>query len=588
MKRILLLLTSFLMSFVALADVVTQSQAEQYAKAFFSKTAVSKIKTLGGPSVTSVKTATETQPGYYIYNRQGGGFVVIAADDAVTPILGYSDKNSIPTDEPMPEHVASFFKELERAVVYARENSIPQSSAVKAQWDGLSEGTAVSATVIKELETAQWGQGYPYNSKTPEYTNNKHSVTGCVQTAIAIVMRYHCHPDKGSGDVPSYTSAGDYKGTVAGVTLGYEYHLEDMPLTYPGIGWTTQVKENIATLMIHLGTIMEADYGSSTGAFDEFAAGRLHQYMGYDAGAHFMSANGYSTADWVKVLENEIDNVGPIVYSGYDPDAGGHCFVVDGYNSANQLHVNFGWSGSGNGYYTFPDFGKSKTEYNFCDGHGATLGLKPDAGGTASEYVVISYGDGSYILKSSTSTYKKGTYFTVTLGQVNVSSPGKVTSSWAIAHCNAQGQVVEIISPSYTKLIGFSPTYYYSSGNLALICKINSDINEGDYLACVYKSDYNTDWTPAIYPSDASSGKIDIYTYPSVKSSTSIKYIKSTKTLSLTSLDAFSYELKAKSGGSVVKSGKGSAEIGLSDVASGTYTFTVSRGTDSVSFEIVL
>lgn len=43
------------------------------------------------------------------------------------------------------------------------------------------------------LETANWSQGEPYNRQTPTI-KGKHTVTGCVATAMGIIMKYHEYP----------------------------------------------------------------------------------------------------------------------------------------------------------------------------------------------------------------------------------------------------------------------------------------------------------------------------------------------------------------------------------------------------------
>jgi hypothetical protein len=53
-----------------------------------------------------------------------------------------------------------------------------------------------------------------------------------------------------------------------------------------------------------------------------------------------------TTADLIAGIKNELDNGRPVYAKG-----GGHFYLIDGYNVSDEFHMNFGWSGTYDGYY---------------------------------------------------------------------------------------------------------------------------------------------------------------------------------------------------------------------------------------------
>ena len=65
----------------------------------------------------------------------------------------------------------------------------------------------------------------------------------------------------------------------------------------------------------------------------------------------FLSKDNYDDVFWVDMVKNELDEGRPLIYKGYTQDLGaGHAFVVNGYDE-DFFHLNWGWSGSYNGWY---------------------------------------------------------------------------------------------------------------------------------------------------------------------------------------------------------------------------------------------
>ena len=138
-------------------------------------------------------------PAYYVFGcTDSEGFVIVAGDDAVMPVLGYSFDSSFPqTDLPVNlklwlQGISEEIAEKRRAPTYGST----QSNSLAQRWTTVRAGQAVV-----ELETAKWDQANPYNWLCPHIAG-KETYTGCTATATAIVMRYHQWPKAGSGTLP--------------------------------------------------------------------------------------------------------------------------------------------------------------------------------------------------------------------------------------------------------------------------------------------------------------------------------------------------------------------------------------------------
>ena len=149
------------------AKRITQWQAQQQAYSFWGKQMPQKAR-------AKSRKATTASPSdaYYVFNNDAGGFVIIAGDDAVTPVLGYTSTGSFDAEN-LPDGLKDLLKSYERQIAALGDNYVANQTATRAAFTGENL-----------LNTAKWNQGNPFNKYTP---NNY--VTGCVATAGAIVMK---------------------------------------------------------------------------------------------------------------------------------------------------------------------------------------------------------------------------------------------------------------------------------------------------------------------------------------------------------------------------------------------------------------
>lgn len=319
---------------------------------------------------------------YRIYNVADQGFIVVSGDDAALPILAYSTESIFPAGD-LPEQVAKWFEgytqEL-RATIQQGTISAPQ---VTAQWarvltDDLQFNVAERA--VNPLVQTNWGQAPNVNAQCPGG-----SVTGCVATAMAQIMKYHNHPVTGAGfhsyNAPNY-------GTLSANFGSTTYNWAGMPNT------VNSANSAVATLMYHCGVSVDMEYspqtsnaymitsGSPIQACSEYA---MKTYFGYSTAMHGEKRENYTEQQWTTMLRAELDASRPILYAGMG-NGGGHCFVADGYNDNNFFHFNWGWAGQADGYFQVGALNPGSTgtgggSGGYNSGQQALVGITPATGG---------------------------------------------------------------------------------------------------------------------------------------------------------------------------------------------------------------
>ena len=324
------------------ADVITPSQARQIASDFLGEDiAPQNVRPMRGTPV-----AEEPLPLYIIERGEDRGWVIVSGNDALPSVLGYSDSGTFD-----PEDMSPAYRDM--LDCYA-------AAAVSATEQGLpSRGTALTAnaayTSISPIIKSHWHQGEPYNNMCPMYTDENgdshHCVVGCVATAAAQII-WHFRKD-----LPRQLqkSTPTYKGETADVTVSIpkgtllEYDL--MFESYNNVS-SAEFRDKVALLCFAMGASANLDYGPSTGGWIDKANVSMGQYFGLQ-GTHVVRDN-MSLDQWESVCYKSLEAAKPLLFCGWTTDwKSGHAIVLDGYNAKNGLwHFNFGWGGSGDGYYT--------------------------------------------------------------------------------------------------------------------------------------------------------------------------------------------------------------------------------------------
>ena len=293
---------------------------------------------------------------FYSFSFKDGGFVLVSADKRTKPILGYSttndfissntgnavELNSLPSS-PVKELLTEYAEQI---------NTIKLNKNITehGEWDRITKGgTSVvhNSNDVEPLTDALWGQGYPYNIYCPLLSSGQRTVAHCGATAMAILLRHYKFPSHGLSSV-SYSWQGQ---TLAADFSAATYDYDKMPTSLTNA--TEEEIHQVAQLSYHCGLAQYVNYGIpySYSQYDWWNSipDAFELYFGYERPL-VKYKQAYSAADWEQLLINELSEGCPIFY--WSDGSGGHFWVLDGYQEPGYFHMNWGWNGAGNGYFT--------------------------------------------------------------------------------------------------------------------------------------------------------------------------------------------------------------------------------------------
>ena len=388
------------------AAPVSKSRALEIAKLIFAAQPATKaagdVKFIWDGE--DIATKSTVQPAFYVFGHNDGGFIIIAGDDNVKPILAVSDRNAFKVED-MPANVKWW---MERMKAYVRSTT-SQSAEVREAWSrytatkaaGLIDSTLVTDKHV--IPTPEWGQGEivsgrrVFNTMCP-IDGGKYSLSGCVATAISEVLTtlsglYPEMPIRPLLDhVEPYMSENGLPATWDGkpYPLKTDYNwaglrsLVDMKAIKAAVESGTQddLLENLDCLLADVGAMMHASYSAEgTSAATTMAPDTMSLYMGINKSSHNELADSYPRAQFESMLKADLEKR-PIIYHGL-ADIGGHAFVFDGYGTLqgeNVFRVNFGWCGACNGFYYhyFLATDDDPSTWNFSFNCGTVLDFYPD------------------------------------------------------------------------------------------------------------------------------------------------------------------------------------------------------------------
>ncbi len=333
---ILLLFLSTICCFIQ-AHEINEQEAQKAAIRFFSRN--NRLRQLAGkPTVIPTLSYTLQESGknsIYIYNNSSDqGFVLIAGDDQAPQIIGYSDEGNFQYDQ-LPANAKAFVNHLS-AQIGAISNG--QEAASTALWD----------TEVQPLLKCKWGQEELFNSQCPLYQDQR-CMTGCVATAMAQVMYKHQWPATGNGEI-------NYKTMSLGIHLSKD--LSQSTYLWPQMlpAYTNESNaesiEQVAQLMADCGYSVQMDYTlRASGASGYEMVRALVENFNYDKGTHLLTEDYYTAEEWRELVKAELDAGRPLLYGGSTISNEGHQFVCDGYNKDGLFHINWGWTGTSDGYF---------------------------------------------------------------------------------------------------------------------------------------------------------------------------------------------------------------------------------------------
>lgn len=313
----------------------------------------------------------------YVFSSDKG-FVVLPNDDSAPVLLGYSDSGEI--DLSSNPSLREWFDFYNRQLTYLKNH--PENTA------SLSKIVHKSRETISPLLKTEWNQEYPYNLLCPKVDGHE-TVTGCVATAMAQVMKYHNYPEHGKGTHSYYWRPGEEKLTFDYDSTPFRWDLMD---NVYGKESSNESRHAVAELMLGCGVSVDMHYEpGGSGAATMAMGASLIDIFGYSRSLWMPNRAYYGYEEWEDMIYADLAEGLPVLYSGAGTD-GGHQFVCDGYSSDGFFHFNWGWGGLSNGYFLLTalnpdDLGVGGGAGGFNTSQIATLGVRPGKHGEKPVYI---------------------------------------------------------------------------------------------------------------------------------------------------------------------------------------------------------
>ncbi|HPX76597.1 MAG TPA: C10 family peptidase, partial [Bacteroidales bacterium] len=390
MKKTLILIFIFTFSLSAFAGFVPLKNAEKVAKSHVYQTIASfeplewkdiNLNCLFDPSQNDIYK-------FYVFNINGDqGYVIVSSDDQIIPILAYSFEGGFNFNNMSPGQ-AEFLNYFNKSIEYANNNEMPVNKKAVSQWQELLDFNQTKSFQLKAtspilLGEINWNQIWPYNSQCPTDPNsggglNGHVPVGCSAIALLQVMKYYNWPSTGTG---SKTHLNDANGGYGDITINFAQQ------TYDWFSIPDQASDfenpELGKICFHAGVAVSMEWGpSGSGAFIHDVAEALKNHFKYNPSLSHVQKYSYSETDWKNLIKQQIDSKKPMIYAGYSTSLG-HAWNCDGYQD-DSFHMNWGWGGAGDGYYTLDNLTSSATpegeEYNFILYNEMIINIYPDTG----------------------------------------------------------------------------------------------------------------------------------------------------------------------------------------------------------------
>ena len=458
MRRLYFFLFTLLVSLTMNAGEVTEQQALQKAQQFMQG------KQFEHRNLR--RAASTAGNAYYVFNAEdNGGFVIVAGDDRVKDILGYSERGNFDLAK-APSNVRWWLGQYEKAI----------SSLGKETHRAISRRAETVKDAISPFITTTWGQFSPYNDQCPEI-NGEHCVTGCVATAMAQVINYTKWPVSATGEIASYTTKTN--------------QIAVPKLEATTFDWGNMTDTDIARLMRYCGQAVKMDYGlGESGSYDANIPGALIGKFGYDNNIRIVYRNGYNSETWENMIYNELKAGRPIIYGGQSGNSG-HSFICHGYMDG-MYYINWGWDGMFDGYFALtalnPDgngaYGKDQT---------AIIGIQKSTGGdivsTPKVTVTkITLASDETITRNSNSDNFTGIKVECAL-QNSFTEAKTVQSGFALYQGTELKSVIGYSSVEFSPGIAISPSSTFALG---------AGLTDGTYrIVPVYRESESAEWIAA-------------------------------------------------------------------------------------------
>ena len=341
------------------SQVVSMEMAQQVAETFF----ISKTPSEYPNIIQTHSFGNREQPTMYAFSSPDG-WVLVAGDKRVLPILAYSDENSeaFPAEEDMPDGMIYLLEWYANQIEALRNENL--NRVFNPQWEDyldtnrrntINRSVIVSPLLTRNGHENAWDQSGNNGGNSISKSYNKfcpaiydtisscdHAVVGCVAVATSQIMWYWQWP-----------YAAVVKDDNANqLVRNYNWKLMPYQLTDAS---SLEEADMVANLLHDVGVAVNMEYGcGASSAVPDSISVQLRNTFSYYA-ANLKKRSDYANSTWISMIKSELDSSRPVAYGGrrkVGTKYYGHRFVMDGYDSDNKFHINFGWGGTHHAYYS--------------------------------------------------------------------------------------------------------------------------------------------------------------------------------------------------------------------------------------------
>jgi len=307
----------------------------------------------------------------YAYSCSPAGFIVVCADDKLTPVIAYSDRNSFDPASPL----ASLIKnDLSLRLQNYDKMSQESKARVKEKWNLLNseikstpkyeQWPPEGSTTTGGWTETHWNQNAPYNKFCPmDLSANSRSYTGCPATAMSQLLFYH---KTINGTRFEYRKDRYYHDYTQSFWVDDAYDTYDflnfdevnIYLDSIEVKWAESrelTEDEIAALNWACGIATKSVFSASgSGTFGVDQAYDAFQKFGFTSSV--LMGSLFSDKDIKTKMADNIKIGLPVHLATVNETwTSGHNVVCDGYNTDDFFRLNFGWGGSSDGWYSLPE-----------------------------------------------------------------------------------------------------------------------------------------------------------------------------------------------------------------------------------------
>ena len=296
----------------------------------------------------------------YLFNLKPTGYVVVSGDYRLSPVLAYSFTSSsgnLDSDNIMIDFLkAEINSQLSDCISLDFRNP-DWDERIKNQY--FEQWPPEGSTSTEGWIETQWSQSSPYNDLCP-LDDGDRSVAGCPSIVIAQILNYH-KTTLGT----RFDDTDDYEHEYVNYfTIDDDYEEYGFP-SFP------ELNSYLGTLEDHYNSntqITNQDKAALTFAcgvaakqvYTAQVSGTFEVQQAYDAylkfGCDTVKLYNEESSDMRERLIDNMKNAYPAHLAVVTPDwSAGHNLVIDGYNTDNYFHLNFGWGGYYDGWFLIPD-----------------------------------------------------------------------------------------------------------------------------------------------------------------------------------------------------------------------------------------